>query len=51
MANIKVQKESQIKTIPAEHKSFYINAGWGEVKEPTNVGASSSKTNDGYNKN
>lgn len=51
MANIKIQKGSQIKTIPAEHKAFYINAGWGEVKEPTNVGASSSKSDYGYNKN
>lgn len=42
MAQVKVQKGSQIKTIPAEHKAHYVNAGWGEVKEPTNVGVSSS---------
>lgn len=46
MALIKVQKGNTIKTIPAEYKGLYINAGWGEVKKPTNVGVSSS-----YNKN
>jgi hypothetical protein len=44
MENVRVQKGKTIKTIPAEYKKDYINAGWGEVQEPTkSVGVSSSK--------
>lgn len=42
MANVKVQKGKTIKTIPAEYKKDYINAGWGEVKEPAKTGVNSS---------
>lgn len=43
MEKVKVQKGKTVKTIPAEYKKDYINAGWGEVKEPTkSVGVSSS---------
>ena len=43
METIKVQKGKTIKTIPAEYKKDYINAGWGEVKQPTaKVGGGSS---------
>lgn len=51
MEKVKVQKGTTIKTIPAEYKKDYINAGWGEVKEQTNSGVSSSTSkNNGYNK-
>lgn len=49
MEKVKVQKGKTVKTIPAEYKKDYINAGWGEVKEPTRVGVSSS-TKYGENK-
>lgn len=43
MEKVKVQKGKTVKTIPAEYKKDYINAGWDEVKEPTkSVGVSSS---------
>ena len=50
MERVKVQKGKTVKEIPAEYKKDYINAGWGEVKQPTSVGVSSSKTNYGNNK-
>lgn len=47
METVKVQKGNTVKTIPAEYKKDYINAGWGEVKKPIeNVGVSSSKNGD-----
>ncbi|MGN0960781.1 MAG: hypothetical protein ACI4PF_01115 [Christensenellales bacterium] len=52
MEMVKVQKGTTIKTIPSEYKKDYINAGWGEVKQPTNktVGVNSSNKygNDKY---
>lgn len=49
MEKVKVQKGKTVKTIPAEYKKDYINAGWGEVKQPTGVGVGSS-TKYGNNK-
>lgn len=51
MEKVKVQKGTQVKTIPAEYKKDYISAGWGEYKEPTSkVGGYSSYEN-GKNRN
>lgn len=48
MENVRVQKGNTVKVIPAEYKKDYINAGWGEVKQPTTKGVSSPRNE--YNK-
>ena len=45
MEKVRVQKGGQVKVIPADQKSIYLGAGWGEAK-PTKVGVSSSKVHD-----
>ena len=49
MEKVKVQKGKTVKLIPAEYKKDFINAGWGEVKEPTKSVGVSSSTNYGKN--